>query len=177
MKQHRIPWCTSESLLTCCVSFAGRTDALLFQKRLFVMFFTTGSLWKANSLRAVCDFLLLSVIVSCLLGSTAQDESASCKQLNIEERSLLLLSVTVCTDVSESNIERGYYPWVRAAPLSAEISLISALISSVMMPSDLRDLCWLPAYCRYRAENIRANGFYLGGRHQAFDICWQVSFL
>ncbi len=108
MKQHRIPWCTSESLLTCCVSFAGRTDALLFQKRLFVCFHT-GSLWKANSLRAVCDFSSLSVIVSCLLGSTAQDESASANNWISKSVSLLLLECN-CLHIRVESILRGLLP-------------------------------------------------------------------
>lgn len=124
-------------------------------------FFSHQRLGKANSLRAMCDLLSFFSPPSSL--------SVIVRTLQLKMRMLLqtteywrafhacYCSVTVCTYVSRAYWE-GHYPWVRAAPLSAEISFISALISTVMMPPDLRDL-FKSLNLSYRAVNVKATAF------------------
>lgn len=173
------PCCTSESLLTC---FAGKSssspplDALISHHgshtgealaylsgtglsphppATFRSFFSPHQqLGKANSLRAMCDLLSFFSPLSVLV-RTPQLEMRTLLQTAEYWRAFhaCYCGVTVCAYVSRAYWE-GHYPWVRAAPPSAEISLIS----SVMMPPDLRDL-FQSLNFGYRTGNVEATTF------------------
>lgn len=161
-----VPTATSSHQWSPCLPFRHWIKSSSSRRAAFTtfrsfFFFSHQRLGKANSLRAMCDLLSFFPPPSSL--------SVIVRTLQLKMRMLLqtteywrafhacYCSVTVCTYVSRAYWE-GHYPWVRAAPLSAEISFISALISSVMMPPDLRDL-FKSLNLSYRAVNVKATAF------------------